>query len=113
MERASNLQHLTTSNNLSGWLNGFIGVVIFSGSLPATRVAVQQEFGVGEGQPVGLRLQRMAFVGMGLQLGPGVGEAALAQSFVFVVHGSGRRGQKGERRVAENEGGVSARWWLA
>ena len=31
MERASNLQHLTTSNNLSGWLNGFIGVVIFSG----------------------------------------------------------------------------------
>ena len=23
-----------------GWLNGFIGVVLFSGSLPATRVAV-------------------------------------------------------------------------
>ncbi|CAN7698715.1 DMT family transporter [Rhizobium sp. LjRoot254] len=26
----------------SGWINGFIGVVIFSGSLPATRVAVAQ-----------------------------------------------------------------------
>jgi drug/metabolite transporter (DMT)-like permease len=26
----------------SGWLNGLIGVVIFSGSLPATRVAVMQ-----------------------------------------------------------------------
>ena len=26
----------------SGWINGFIGVVIFSGSLPATRVAVMQ-----------------------------------------------------------------------
>ena len=24
----------------SGWINGFIGVLIFSGSLPATRVAV-------------------------------------------------------------------------
>ena len=24
----------------AGWINGFIGVVIFSGSLPATRVAV-------------------------------------------------------------------------
>jgi drug/metabolite transporter (DMT)-like permease len=26
----------------SGWINGFVGVVIFSGSLPATRVAVMQ-----------------------------------------------------------------------
>ncbi|MFP3606945.1 EamA family transporter, partial [Paraburkholderia sp. SIMBA_053] len=25
----------------NGWLSGFIGVVIFSGSLPATRIAVQ------------------------------------------------------------------------
>ncbi|MEG1213187.1 MAG: DMT family transporter [Leclercia sp.] len=30
----------TPSGSLSGWLNGFLGVVIFSGSLPATRVAV-------------------------------------------------------------------------
>jgi len=58
----------------------------------ATGLAAQQKLGVGESQPVGLSLQRMAFVGMGLQLGPGVGEAALAQCFVFVVHGSGRRG---------------------
>ncbi|MFZ4260450.1 DMT family transporter [Sphingobacterium sp. HJSM2_6] len=27
-------------NELQGWINGFIGVVIFSGSLPATKVAV-------------------------------------------------------------------------
>lgn len=26
----------------SGWINGFIGVVIFAGSLPATRLAVLQ-----------------------------------------------------------------------
>lgn len=26
----------------AGWINGFVGVVIFSGSLPATRVAVLQ-----------------------------------------------------------------------
>ncbi|MFK7903031.1 MAG: DMT family transporter [Nitratireductor sp.] len=29
-------------NAKSGWLNGFIGVLIFSGSLPATKVAVQE-----------------------------------------------------------------------
>lgn len=28
------------SNAYSGWINGFLGVVIFSGSLPATRIAV-------------------------------------------------------------------------
>lgn len=30
-----------TENTASGWISGFIGVLIFSGSLPATRVAVQ------------------------------------------------------------------------
>lgn len=30
----------TASNTTGGWINGFIGVLIFSGSLPATRVAV-------------------------------------------------------------------------
>jgi drug/metabolite transporter (DMT)-like permease len=40
MERTSNLQTHTTEKTASGWLNGFIGVLIFSGSLPATRVAV-------------------------------------------------------------------------
>jgi len=39
MERTS---HLSTPalEKTSGWINGFIGVVIFSGSLPATRLAV-------------------------------------------------------------------------
>jgi drug/metabolite transporter (DMT)-like permease len=40
MERT--LQNPTTEKTASGWLNGFIGVLIFSGSLPATRVAVLQ-----------------------------------------------------------------------
>ena len=40
MERTSNLQHRTLENSTGGWINGLIGVVIFSGSLPATRVAV-------------------------------------------------------------------------
>src|SRR5690349_4356576 len=40
MERTSNLQPRTLENSTSGWINGLIGVVIFSGSLPATRVAV-------------------------------------------------------------------------
>ncbi|MGO4291729.1 DMT family transporter [Chitinophaga sp. RAB17] len=30
----------STGSSRSGWINGFIGVLIFSGSLPATRVAV-------------------------------------------------------------------------
>lgn len=37
MERTSNLQHRVLENGVSGWINGLIGVVIFSGSLPATR----------------------------------------------------------------------------
>lgn len=32
--------HKAGAGSLSGWLNGLLGVIIFSGSLPATRVAV-------------------------------------------------------------------------
>ncbi|MGV8918000.1 MAG: DMT family transporter [Pseudomonas sp.] len=42
MERTSNTHKPVTDNIASGWLNGFIGVLIFSGSLPATRLAVLQ-----------------------------------------------------------------------
>lgn len=41
-----------------GWINGFIGVVVFSGSLPATRIAVQQF------DPVFLTVARAAIAGM-------------------------------------------------
>lgn len=40
MERTSRLSTLDTRTQ--GWINGFIGVVIFSGSLPATRLAVME-----------------------------------------------------------------------
>jgi drug/metabolite transporter (DMT)-like permease len=40
MERTSPLSALDSSTQ--GWINGFIGVVIFSGSLPATRLAVME-----------------------------------------------------------------------
>ena len=40
MERTSYLNTLDSSTQ--GWINGFIGVVIFSGSLPATRLAVME-----------------------------------------------------------------------
>lgn len=30
----------TDSGSISGWFNGLLGVAIFSGSLPATRIAV-------------------------------------------------------------------------
>ncbi|KQM50820.1 MULTISPECIES: DMT family transporter [Pseudomonas] len=40
MERTSSLPAADASAH--GWINGFIGVVIFSGSLPATRLAVME-----------------------------------------------------------------------
>ena len=47
----------------SGWLNGFLGVLIFSGSLPATRVAVM------DFDPVFLTVARAAIAGvLGLAL---------------------------------------------
>lgn len=42
----------------SGWINGFIGMLIFSGSLPATRVAVQ------DFDPVFLTAARAAIAGL-------------------------------------------------
>jgi drug/metabolite transporter (DMT)-like permease len=42
----------------SGWINGLVGVVIFSGSLPATRVAVMQL------DPVFLTVARAAIAGV-------------------------------------------------
>lgn len=47
----------TVDRNAAGWINGFVGVVIFSGSLPATRVAVMQF------NPVFLTVSRAAIAG--------------------------------------------------
>ncbi|ONH50364.1 EamA-like transporter family protein [Pseudomonas cedrina] len=52
MERTSPFITLDTSTQ--GWINGFVGVLIFSGSLPATRLAVM------EFDPVFLTLARAA-----------------------------------------------------
>jgi drug/metabolite transporter (DMT)-like permease len=41
MQRTLNTLH-TADTSKHGWINGFIGVVIFSGSLPATRLAVME-----------------------------------------------------------------------
>ncbi|KXH84254.1 DMT family transporter [Chryseobacterium kwangjuense] len=35
-------KQLSKDENLSGWINGFIGVVLFSGGLPATKLAVME-----------------------------------------------------------------------
>ncbi|MGE0749245.1 MAG: DMT family transporter [Variibacter sp.] len=49
---------VATNRMAVGWINGFIGVVIFSGSLPATRVAVQAF------DPVFLTLARASIAGV-------------------------------------------------
>lgn len=56
MERT--LQNPTMEKTASGWLNGFIGVLIFSGSLPATRLAVL------EFDPVFLTVARAVIAGL-------------------------------------------------
>lgn len=58
MERVSNLQTQSREHSASGWLNGLIGVLIFSGSLPATRVAVL------EFDPVFLTVARATIAGL-------------------------------------------------
>ncbi|WP_347905821.1 DMT family transporter [Pseudomonas purpurea] len=58
MERTSLLNTPTLEKNTSGWINGFIGVLIFSGSLPATRVAVL------EFDPVFLTVARATIAGV-------------------------------------------------
>ncbi|MHC8320671.1 DMT family transporter [Pseudomonas sp. GB2N2] len=58
MERTSNLNAHTSEKTTSGWINGLIGVVIFSGSLPATRVAVL------EFDPVFLTVARATIAGV-------------------------------------------------
>ncbi|WP_460927923.1 DMT family transporter [Pseudomonas sp. MC6] len=57
MERISN-PSIPVLEKTSGWINGFIGVVIFSGSLPATRLAVL------EFDPVFLTVVRAAIAGV-------------------------------------------------
>ncbi|OIN46051.1 EamA family transporter [Pseudomonas azotoformans] len=56
MQRTSSLD--TLNGSAQGWINGFIGVVIFSGSLPATRLAVM------EFDPVFLTMIRAAIAGL-------------------------------------------------
>jgi len=58
MERTTNLKHPAMEKTASGWLNGLIGVIIFSGSLPATRVAVL------EFAPVFLTVARASIAGV-------------------------------------------------
>ncbi|WP_273825628.1 DMT family transporter [Pseudomonas asplenii] len=58
MEQLSNLQQSTTHQRTQGWLNGLIGVVIFSGSLPTTRLAVL------EFDPVFLTVARASIAGL-------------------------------------------------
>ncbi len=58
---------------------GQVGLEHFQLEADAARLAAQQEFGVGKGQAVGVGQQGMAFAGVRLQFGPGIGQAAFFQ----------------------------------
>ena len=57
MDQACNVRQNPAATPSGGWLNGLIGVAIFSGSLPATRIAVQ------EFAPVWLTVARASIAG--------------------------------------------------
>ncbi len=56
---------ISVERSASGWINGFIGVVIFAGSLPATRLAVLQ---LDAGFVTAARATIAAVLGLGLLL---------------------------------------------
>lgn len=58
MGRSLSFPGKSTENSVSGWINGFIGVLIFSGSLPATRAAVM------DFSPVFLTVARATIAGL-------------------------------------------------
>jgi drug/metabolite transporter (DMT)-like permease len=58
MEQTTILRNQIKEKTAGGWLNGFIGVLIFSGSLPATKVAVL------DFDPVFLTLARATIAGL-------------------------------------------------
>lgn len=58
MDRTTSLATQSSDKTSAGWINGFIGVLIFSGSLPATRVAVL------EFDPVFLTVARAMIAGL-------------------------------------------------
>ncbi|SFN97585.1 DMT family transporter [Xenorhabdus japonica] len=52
------ISHKSKSNTTSGWVNGFLGVLIFSGSLPATKVAIM------DFDPIFLTVARASIAGL-------------------------------------------------
>lgn len=51
-------KQISKDENISGWINGFIGVVLFSGGLPATKLAVM------EMSPIFVTIVRAAVAGV-------------------------------------------------
>jgi len=49
---------ISKNENISGWINGFIGVLLFSGSMPATKLAVM------EMNPIFVTIARAAIAGI-------------------------------------------------
>ena len=86
----------------SGWINGFLGVLIFSGSLPATRVAVM------DFDPVFLTVARAAIAGhAGARAAARLsGEAAGARRSRLAGHRCARRRR---RLSAADRAGAEAR----
>ena len=80
-------------------LLGDVGLEHFQLQADAPRLAPEQEFGVVEGQAVGVGFQGLAAVGVGLQFGPGIGESAFVQ--VVGSHDSSRKTGRGGSETAK------------
>ena len=102
---------MTPPRSFREWAVGLISTVVSSiggGAIviehfqlhaDAARFTAQQEFGVGKGQAVGVGLQHVAQIGMGLQVGPGIGQAGFVE-VLHVFHG---------RIVVRIQGGLARR----
>ena len=64
-----------------------LGLEHFKLHAQAAGFAAQQKFGVGKGQPVGVRVQGVALVGVGLEFRPGVGQATF-RKVLCGLHGA-------------------------
>jgi hypothetical protein len=71
------IHHHGVSMPASAWPRS--GLSISSWKADAARFAAEQEFGVGKSQAVGVGLQRVSVVGVCVQLGPGIGQAAFVE----------------------------------
>ena len=103
-EARAAINHHSVFNALLGLAQ--VGLEHFELKADAPGLAAEHEFGVGKGHAVGIGLQGVAVVGVVVQLGPGIGQAAFVELGVGFHEGLACR--SGNERRSDGTG--SSRW---